>query len=67
MPDKKKLFLLVEECSSANRKSFFIGMKVMFNSVELMFSSAELIFNTIELKFSTAEHRLPQFGITNSI
>lgn len=43
--------MLVEEWPSANRKSFFIGMKVMF-------SSAEHIFNTIELKFSTAEHRL---------
>ena len=58
MPDKKKLFLLVEEWSSANRKSFFIGMKVMFKAFERMFSSAKLIFNTIELKFSTAEHRL---------
>ena len=58
MPDKKKLFLIVEEWSSANRKSFFVGMKVMFNSVELMFNTAELIFNTIELKFGTAEHRL---------
>lgn len=45
MPDKKKLFLLVEECSSANRKSFFIGMKVMFNSVELMFRMKYFLFH----------------------
>ena len=51
MPDKKKLFLLVEEWSSANRKSFFIGMKVMFKAFERKFSS-------VELKFNTAEYRL---------
>lgn len=50
MPDKKKLFLLVEEWSSANRKSFFIGMKVMFKAFERKFSSAELKFNTAEYR-----------------
>ena len=58
MPDKKKLFLLVEEWSSANRKSFFIGMKVMFKAFERKFSSVELIFSSAELKFNTAEYRL---------
>ena len=31
----------VEEWSSANRKSFFIGMKVMFKAFERKFNTAE--------------------------